>query len=203
MVASAEHWDRVYEGGDTSRSWYQPQADVSTELITRYAPNRSAAIVDVGAGASTLVDDLLANGYSAVTIMDISAEGLEIARQRLGARADDAAWQVADVTTWRPERSFHVWHDRAVLHFMTSEPAMAAYRTTLLEATEPGSVAVLGVFGPDGPTTCSGLEVKRWSANDITSFLQPHFTMLHTRLHTHVTPSGAEQQFLWTVAQRN
>ncbi len=202
MSANAQHWDRVYEGGDTERSWYQPQAELSVALIDTHVAGSASAVVDVGGGASTLVDDLVRIGYSDLTILDISGEGLTIAQRRLGAAAADINWVVADVTEWRPPRRFDLWHDRAVLHFMTAEEALHGYRTTLLAATSPGSAVVLGVFGPEGPTTCSGLTVRRWSAEDVADFLGVDFEVRDSMTHTHITPSGASQQFLWTAAQR-
>jgi SAM-dependent methyltransferase len=203
MCASADHWDRVYQGGDTERSWYQPQAQVSLELIQASVPDRSAAVLDVGGGAATLVDDLVQVGYRDLTILDISTEGLEIARQRLGADSQSIAWVVADLTSWEPRRSYSLWHDRAVLHFMTTDDALQAYRQTLLTATTSGATVVVGVFGPEGPTTCSGLAVRRWSPEDMAQFLGSDFEVHHSRTHTHVAPSSARQQFLWTVAGRN
>ena len=153
-----------------------------------WARDRAGSIIDVGGGASTLAGDLLALGYSDLTVLDISEQGLAIARGRLQGRASDVVWMVADIRSWPSSRRFAVWHDRAVLHFMTEPAALADYRTALLAATEPGSLAVVGVFGPDGPTSCSGHSVRRWTPAEIRDFLAPDFDVEHSQRHGHVTP---------------
>lgn len=197
----AEHWDLAYAEGDGERSWYQARATTSLELITARGSDADA-VIDVGGGASTLVDGLLDAGYRDVTVLDASSVGIEIARLRLGERASTVKWTVADLLTWRPGRHFDVWHDRAVLHFLTNQSAQDAYRRCLLDATVVGSRLVIGVFGSDGPSQCSGLNVTRFDANTMEQFLGNQFRVVDSSTQDHTTPDGRVQQFLWTTADR-
>lgn len=198
-----DHWDRAYAEGDTGRSWYQAHAETSLALIRAAEPDLDAAIVDVGGGASTLVDGLLEVGYHDLTVVDISEAALGIARDRLGAkRAEQVRWEVGDVTSWRPDRTYDVWHDRAVLHFMTASEQREAYHHALLAGTGVGAAVVIGVFGPAGPEKCSGLTVTRYSVEDLAAFLGDGFEVVSTAVADHTTPAGASQQFVWMSARR-
>jgi trans-aconitate methyltransferase len=171
------------------------------ELISQES-TRDAAVIDIGGGASTLVDDLLAAGYHDVSVLDIAATGMEISQARLGAAAAGANWIVADLLAWQPPRRYDVWHDRAVLHFLTEPDDQDQYRRTLLSATHPGSVAVIGVFGPDGPQQCSGLAVRRYGEAEITELLGESFIVTGSFTRDHTTPNSGTQQFTWTTATR-
>lgn len=199
---AAGHWDAAYAQGDSTRSWYQEQATVSLGLIRSVVPPPDASIVDVGGGASTLVDGLLAAGFRDLTVTDVSATGLAIARQRIGPRGGVVHWSVDDVREWRPDRPYDVWHDRAVLHFMVADEDRLAYRRTLLAATHPGSVVIIGVFGPEGPTQCSGLPVLRYDVDQLAALLGSDFTVTDWFVREHTTPSGGNQQFLWATGAR-
>jgi trans-aconitate methyltransferase len=159
-------------------------------------------VVDVGGGASTLVDDLLAAGYLDITVLDIAATGMDIAKKRLGKHHVEVKWIVEDLLDWQPDRRYALWHDRAVLHFLTERGDQEQYRAKLLAATDPGSVAVIGVFGPDGPTSCSGLPTTRYDSQRLRDFLGEDFVVAESQLRDHVTPAQATQQFLWSVATR-
>jgi hypothetical protein len=136
-------------------------------------------------------------------VLDISPLALDLAQQRLGAaQAARVTWLAADILTWTPQRTYDVWHDRAVLHFMTNEEDRTAYRDALSAATGPGSVAIFGVFGPAGPEACSGLPTRRYRADDLAEFLGSDFDLRASELHLHRTPAGADQQFLWARAVR-
>ncbi len=198
---SAAHWDAAYDLGDVTRSWYQTEADQSLALIRAGHPE-PGALVDVGGGASTLVDGLLVTGWTDITVTDISAVGMTTAQERLGPAAATVAWVQADVRTWRPSRTWAVWHDRAVLHFMTDPQDLAGYHRALVAGTVPGSVIVIGCFGPEGPTSCSGLPVTRYDANTLAEFLGPAFAVERTEIADHATPAGGSQQFLWVLARR-
>ena len=198
----AEHWSRAYERPEERLSWYQEVPEPSLGLIRKHAPDRASAIVDVGAGASTLVDALLAEGRLDLTLVDVSEEGLERARRRLGAAAARVTFEVADVTEWRPPRHWDVWHDRAVLHFMTTNETQEGYRRALLAGTAEGSIAIIGAFAPDGPDRCSGLPVQRWSAEGLADFLVPEFTLEESLAHRHLTPGGVAQSFVFAVFGR-
>lgn len=196
------HWDRVYAEGDEERSWYQEHAEVSARLIST-GGDRADSVIDVGGGASTLVDDLVAMGYRDLTVLDISARALDLARSRLGFRASEVQWVTADLLTWTPANRYDIWHDRAVLHFLTDPSEHARYRDRLQAATAAGSRVVIGVFGPHGPQRCSGLPVLRFDAADLADVLGPAFTLTHSFTQLHQTPAGAEQEFLWATARRN
>ncbi len=202
MGSTASHWDEAYSDGDTTRGWYQPAATMSMDLLREADIPDTAAIVDIGAGASVFVDDLLEAGFTDVTLLDHSPVGLQITRQRLDSRASGVAWVVADLRDWQPDRRFDVWHDRAVLHFLLDAEDRDYYRQTLLAATHPGSIIILGVFGPEGPQMCAGLPVRRHTIDDVRRLLGPDFTVVTTRIVDHVRPDGETQQYLWTLARR-
>jgi SAM-dependent methyltransferase len=175
---------------------------MSLRLIESTDLPAASSIVDVGSGASVLVDDLLAAGYSDITCMDHSPIGLQVARARLGDRARDVDWIVADLLTWQPPRTYDIWHDRAVLHFLLDEADIAAYRHTMLAGTHAGSWLVLGVFGPEGPQMCAGLPVRRYDDTGIDALLGDDFTRSERVVVDHVRPDGDTQQYLWTLARR-
>ena len=191
-----EHWDGVYGSKDTREvSWFQPSAAVSARLVRR----QPGSVVDVGAGASVLVDELLAAGRSDLTLLDVSGAALAETRRRLGPRADEVAFVVGDVLDWDPGRTFDCWHDRAVFHFLTDPARQQRYVATAARAVRPGGVVVLGTFGPDGPTSCSGLPTARWAAEDLAGAFGDPFSLEHAETEAHYTPWGSEQQFTWVV----
>ena len=192
----ARYWDRVWREREPTRvSWHQPQPGLSLRLIETAGLTAGSRILDVGGGASTLVDRLLDLGYRP-GVLDVSDEGLARARARLGTRAPQVEWFHADVTRWNPPHAWDLWHDRATLHFLTNEADRQAYRATLLRALRPGGYAVIAEFDPEGPTTCSGLPVHRWSAEDLEAFLGPELGIEERATEEHVTPAGGLQQFL-------
>lgn len=201
-MSTPTHWDAAYAAGDTTRGWYQPTASMSMRLLQRYAPVENPSIVDIGAGASVFVDDALDAGFEDITLVDHSPVGLDVARGRLGDRAARVTWIEADLRTWEPSRSYDVWHDRAVLHFLLDDADIAAYRRCLAHATHPGSIAIIGVFGPEGPTMCAGLPVRRYDATRVAALLGDGFESVAQQTHEHVRPDGDTQQYLWTVARR-
>ena len=196
------HWSDVYARRAAAEvSWYQPEATPSLEMIEACGVPTSTPVVEVGAGASTLVDGLLARGFSDVTLVDLAARALERTRERLGDRAE-VTYVTADVTAWRPPRSYGLWHDRAVFHFLFEEQARAAYRRTLAAALAPGGHAVIATFAEDGPERCSGLPVTRWSAAGLAAELGDVLLLVEARRVVHVTPAGAEQAFLFARCER-
>ena len=201
-VGTAQHWDDAYGHGDTTRSWFQPHARPSQDLIAGTGLHCDDGIIDVGGGASTLVDDLLDQGHTDVTVLDISTEGLHAAQRRLGPRSTQVHWLDADLLTWTPDRTWQLWHDRAVLHFFTTDDDRHRYVSALTSATAAGSHAVLATFAPDGPTHCSGLLVSRYTAPDLAALLGEQWQLLtHTR-QEHTTPAGTTQPFTWAVFRR-
>lgn len=192
------HWQDVYRSKDESEvSWYQPLPGVSLDLIARSGLGPQARIVDVGGGASTLVDALLDRGFRNLTVLDIAEAALDRARVRLGERAAAVSWVAADVTVWRPSVPFDLWHDRAVFHFLTGDEERRAWRATLSAALRPGGQVILATFAPDGPERCSGLPVRRWSAGELEAAFAPQFTLAESLAEDHVTPAGKVQRFTW------
>jgi len=197
-----EHWDGVYAGTDDTRvSWYEAAPDSSLAVLDAAGVTPAWSVVDVGAGASRLADELVARGHDDVTALDVSSRGLERTRARLRADAP-VRFVVADVVTWTPGRTFDVWHDRAVLHFLVEEADRDRYRDVVAAAVAPGGLAVIGTFAPDGPATCSGLPVVRYGPDDLARLLDGLFTPVTTRRVEHRTPWGAVQPFTWVAARR-
>jgi len=160
------HWEKVYATKAPQEvSWYRPHLERSLELIARAAPQPAAAILDVGGGESTLVDDLLGRGYKNITVLDISQTAFAVTQKRLGSAAGQVRWLVADVTEAAlDEAAFDVWHDRAVFHFLTEQAQRAAYVRQVARAVKPGGHVIVSTFGPEGPAKCSGLDVMRYDA---------------------------------------
>lgn len=197
------HWERVYstkQPGDVS--WRQQEPELSLKLIRRTLIPRDAAIVDVGGGASTLVDHLVREGFTDITVVDIASPALEHAKRRLGADAERVTWIAADVTSWRPARAVDLWHDRAVLHFLTNESDQRAYADTLRATLRPGGWAIIGGFAPHGPLKCSGLDVVRHDAESLIALLGKSFVLMETHGEIHVTPQGREQAFRYHLFSR-
>jgi SAM-dependent methyltransferase len=194
-----EHWERVYlTKRPTQVSWYAPHLDTSLRLIEDAAPNRHAAIVDVGGGEATLVDDLLDRGYRRVSVLDVSATALDVAKARLGERASAVDWLCGDVAKFPfPRHHYDVWHDRAVFHFLTDPKDRAAYVRQVARAVKPGGNVIVATFGPEGPTKCSGLDVVRYGPDTLHDEFGARFRLLRHLTEIHRTPAGATQQFTY------
>jgi SAM-dependent methyltransferase len=199
---TAGHWDQAYAQGEATRSWYQSRADLSLRLFDELDVQPRHSVVDIGGGASPLVDELLARGHRQLCVLDVSVGGLRIARERLGAAAEQVQWVIADVLDWRPADRFDVWHDRATFHFLTDPDDRARYRGVLAAATVPDAVAVLATFAPHGPTMCSGLPVTRWDAPGLAGELGWEWQLVSQAYVAHTTPAGAVQPFTWTAFRR-
>jgi 2-polyprenyl-3-methyl-5-hydroxy-6-metoxy-1,4-benzoquinol methylase len=193
------HWESVYRTKAADQvSWYQPHLAQSMAFITAAAPDRGAAILDVGGGESTLVDDLLDDGYGNVTVLDISPHALEACRARLGERAALVRWIAADVTAADlPRHAFDVWHDRAVFHFLTDPAQRAAYVRQVTHAVKPGGHVIVATFAPDGPGKCSGLPVAQYDAASLHDAFGDGFRLVQAAREVHHTPGGREQPFTW------
>jgi len=199
------HWERIYATRPVERvGWYRPHLDTSLTWIQELNLPRRARILDVGGGASTLVDDLLTLGFEDITVLDLSATALAHARARLGARADRVTWMEADITEAAlPEAAYDLWHDRAVFHFLTEPDDRARYLERLRRALRPGGFLILATFSPEAPPTCSGLPVVRYDLETLVRTIGPGFHLVrHGREH-HVTPGGIAQPYLYTCFQRN
>lgn len=190
------HWENVYQTKSATKvSWYAPHLDQSLQFILRLG--RTAEIIDVGGGASTLVDDLLSAGFERVTVLDIAQAALDIARSRLGVRAAAVAWIEADITDCSlPADKYQVWHDRAVFHFLTQENQRKAYVDTVRRAVKSGGLMMIAAFAPEGPARCSGLDIVRYDEKSLSREFGAGFTLLDVQNISHVTPSGSEQRFI-------
>lgn len=196
-----QRWDSVYRTRESDTvSWFQAEPTVTLELVELLGVPHDAAIIDAGGGASRLVDRLLAADYTDVTVLDLSPAALAVSQARLGD-ATDVEWIAEDLLTWEPARRYDLWHDRAVLHFLSGED-ISIYRELLERSVAPSGCVILGTFAPDGPEQCSGLPVTRYSAAALTGFLAPTFVVIEERHELHTTPSGAVQAFTWIAAKR-
>ena len=203
-MQAKDHWEHLYASRDAAAvSWYQEHAEHSIRLIRETELPASAAIIDVGGGASTLVDDLLQAGYSKLTVLDLAAAALAAARTRLGERADRVQWIEANVTDAAlPAHAFDLWHDRAVFHFLTAPEERHAYVEAVLAAVRPGGHVIVATFAPDGPSECSGLPVRRYSADGLHAEFGAPFALLKHEREAHRTPFGTVQQFVYCYCRR-
>ncbi len=193
-----EHWDGVYTRlDDTAVSWFEEAARCSLTLLDELGVGPSDSVVDVGAGASRLVDDLLRCGFADLTLLDVSEAGLDRTRRRLAEAGSPVDWVVTDVLAWAPDRTFDVWHDRAVLHFVTDPADVRRYVALVGRAVRPGGLVVIGTFAETGPTHCSGLPVNRYSPARLAATFGPDFEVVTSRQEDHLTPRGDVQPFTW------
>lgn len=203
-MSARTHWESVYGCKSAeSVSWYAAHLAASLHYIRRASASAKAAVIDVGGGESTLVDDLLAEGYADITVLDISAKALEVTRRRLGSLARQVSWEAADVLEAElPAHRYDVWHDRAVFHFLTTDDQRHRYVAQVLRALKPGGFAIVGTFGPDGPQTCSGLPVSRYAPGELHGVFGEPFQLIDSSVDVHTTPSGSPQQFVYCFCRR-
>ncbi len=202
-TARTEHWESVYTTkGEQDVSWFQESPDISLELIKLASRGAKASLIDIGGGASRLVDALLDKGGFDISVLDLSSSALEAAKSRIGSRAAEIDWIVADITEWHPSRRYDVWHDRAAFHFLTEPDDQAAYAVALSQALRPGGAAIIGTFAPDGPEKCSGLPVMRHDASSIGALLGDGFSLEDSRRHDHATPWGSVQKFQFSAFRK-
>jgi 2-polyprenyl-3-methyl-5-hydroxy-6-metoxy-1,4-benzoquinol methylase len=197
------HWQNVYrEKAENQVSWFQETPAVSLELIEAVDPKFDSAVVDIGGGASRLVDVLVREGYRDLSVLDVSENAIAMAKARLGEPAEMVKWIVADVTQWEPTRRYDLWHDRAAFHFLTEAPERTAYVECLADALRPGGHAIIATFAMEGPERCSGLPVVRYDAARLSATLGNAFAFVETRRHDHRTPLGGVQRFQFSVFRR-
>jgi SAM-dependent methyltransferase len=204
MMDSHAHWETVYtEKAPTDVSWYQPHLQTSLTLILKTGVGKEGHIIDIGGGASTLVDDLLAAGFHHLTVLDISAEALETARIRVAGQGHTVTWIAADITdACLPPNSYDIWHDRALFHFLTNPQDRQRYVMALRQTLKPGGFVILATFAEDGPTQCSGLEVARYSCPSLQSELDDAFELLESCREEHTTPWNTQQAFSYCLFRR-
>jgi len=197
------HWENVYTTkGENEVSWFQQSPAPSLELIVQAGAVRNSAIIDIGGGASRLVDHLVEQGFEDVTVLDLSDAALTAAKARLGAPADRVQWLVADATIWEPAKRYDIWHDRAAFHFLTDANDRAAYIARLTRGLKAGGHAIIATFALDGPEKCSGLPVARYDGASLARTLGTPFKLVHTQRHEHATPWGSRQIFQFSVFRR-
>jgi 2-polyprenyl-3-methyl-5-hydroxy-6-metoxy-1,4-benzoquinol methylase len=198
-MTTKAHWETVYKSkAEDEVSWYRPHLEVSLKLIEGATSNSGSAVIDVGGGEATLVDDLVARGYSDVTVLDISQAAIEVAKARLGSSAASAHWITGDITTVELEAArYDVWHDRAVFHFLTSADDRAAYVRQVARSVRLGGHVIVATFGLEGPEKCSGLDVVRYDAENLHGEFGPKFRLLESVTEVHETPWGTPQQFMY------
>jgi SAM-dependent methyltransferase len=197
------HWQNVYlTKGEQQVSWTQASPEPSLSLIERFAGGRNASIIDVGGGASRLVDGLRQRGYEALTVLDLSEAALEKAQERLGPDAANVQWIAADITQWQPPAAFDVWHDRAAFHFLVQAEDRDAYLDRLRHGVKPGGHAIIATFAFDGPEKCSGLPVQRYDPESLSEAVGPAFQLVEHQAHRHTTPWSAVQSFQFSVLRR-
>jgi trans-aconitate methyltransferase len=202
-VSRRHHWENVYATkGEDEVSWFQRAPSQSLELMTCAGATPHMPVIDIGGGASRLVDSLVEMNFRDITVLDLSESALASAKARLGRRADHVEWIVADVTSWEPQRIYDLWHDRAAFHFLTDERDRAAYIARLTKSLKPGGHAIIATFAPDGPERCSGLPVMRYDAEGLSLALGGAFELIETRRDEHLTPWGSKQRFQFSLFRR-
>ena len=199
IMSRKEHWEQVYSSKPSDRlGWYKPRLQTSLEWITTLGLGPGEPVIDVGGGASTLIDDLLDEGYSSITVLDIAEPALDLLKARLGEKSTAVNWLCADITRIDlPENAFELWHDRAVFHFLTEAKDRERYRENLCRALRPGGHLIIGTFAPEAPPKCSGLPVQRYDLDLLRETLGKEFELQRHQKEMHVTPGGVEQMYLY------
>jgi SAM-dependent methyltransferase len=202
-VGRKAHWENVYiTRSEKEVSWFEENPALSLELMALAGLSADAAIIDIGGGASRLVDALVERKIGRITVLDISAAALDAAKERLGDKGAGVEWVVADVTTWEPSQTYDLWHDRAAFHFLTDASDRSAYVRHLKKAVRSGGYVIIGTFAPDGPERCSGLPILRYDAEILGPILGADFRLIDSRRHDHTTPWGAVQRFQFSTFRR-
>lgn len=203
-MQSKNHWEQVYTTKTTtSVSWFQEHAQQSIQLVRQTNVARDASIIDVGGGASTFVDDLLAEGYSDLTVLDLSEAALTASKERLGMQSACVNWLVGDITRVElPQNTYDIWHDRAVFHFLTTPEEREAYVKTVLQALKPGGFIIVATFAEDGPEKCSGLPVMRYSVDGLHAEFGAPFLLMQQEQEEHHTPFGTIQKFIYCLCRK-
>jgi len=199
MSNDSQHWEALYGRKKPDEvSWYRAHLERSLAFVDRAGLDPDAGVIDVGGGASTLVDDLLSRGHTNLTVLDLSAHAIDAAQQRLGGKANGVKWIVGDVTQVQlPAHAYDFWHDRAVFHFLREPAERQRYVAAVRRALRPGGHIVVATFGPQGPEQCSGLEVMRYSGDALHGEFGAEFRQVDSVIESHSTPGGKEQQFVY------
>jgi len=203
-MSQKDHWEQVYSTKPTEKlGWYKPHLQTSLSWIRGLSLAVDATIIDVGGGASTLINDLLDAGYRSITVLDISEKALSLVKTRLGKKAELVTWLDGDITSVDlPTHYYELWHDRAVFHFLTVLEQQRKYRDNLLKALKPGGHLIIGTFAPEAPPKCSGLLVQRYSPEQLENTLGGEFELKRHHKELHITPGGVEQMYLYCYFRR-
>lgn len=197
------HWENIYQNKSLEEvSWYQPTPETSLSFFEEHSVPKDAKIIDIGGGDSFLVDHLLKKGYTDITVLDISSKAIERAKERLGEKATAVTWIVADAANFKPDHQYDVWHDRAAFHFLTNPDEIANYIKTAAHAINPGGILIMGTFSEEGPTKCSGIEIKQYSAASLEACFTSGFNKVKSFYTDHTTPSGSVQNFVFCSFKR-
>ena len=198
MTDRKKHWENVYQGRSPLEvSWYQQEPALSWRLIANAELTHDGSIIDIGGGASTLVDKLCEAGYTDISVLDVSASALALAKDRLAEKACQVQWYEEDITCFRPPRQFDLWHDRAVFHFLTNQADRDSYVSVLKQALKPSGHLIIMAFAIDGPIKCSGLDIVQYDADKLKTALGQGFKLVETGHETHITPTDKQQKFAY------
>ncbi|MBL4616651.1 MAG: class I SAM-dependent methyltransferase [Robiginitomaculum sp.] len=201
-MTKRDHWQNSWSSDPSQKSWVQERPDLSLKMIAACGLGKDTGVLDMGGGASTLVDFLLDDGLNNITVADISETSLELAQQRLGERAKQVSWIVADACNWQPPQKFDLWHDRAVFHFLTEAADRKAYKQRLYKFIPKGGFLVMATFALNGPKKCSGLPIVQYDAQSLANEIGDGFNLLESQNETHTTPGGTKQNFQYVRMQR-
>ena len=203
LTERKEHWNKIYSTRKLEEvSWYQPIPETSLKIIEGLNLGSGASILDIGGGDSFLVDHLIQEGYEDVNVLDVSERAIDRAKTRLGSSADKAYFAVSDIIEFEPDRQYDLWHDRAVLHFLTEDREAEKYVSILKQSLAPGGYVIIGEFSKDGPTKCSGMEVRQYDEASLSGLLGEEFEVLQSFRTDHPTPSGKTQNFVFEVFRK-
>lgn len=199
-MGSQEHWETVYQTKDhTKVGWYQPSSDTSLEIIEKLGLSHNASVIDIGAGASTLVDGLLKRGFKNITVLDLSNEALTITKKRLGDKSPIPNYLVEDITRVSLPQRYDLWHDRAAFHFLLDESEQQSYISTMRDSLNPEGYAIIGTFAVDGPNSCSALSVKQYDRKRMEDVIDGQMAIREVIESIHITPGGSEQKFSFFI----
>lgn len=203
-VSKKEHWEKIYkEKSPLDVSWYQKKPSISLSIIKDLPMGKDENIIDVGGGASTLVDCLIEEGFNNISVLDLSSNALMLAKTRLDEKSKLVHWQIDDVTQFTPEKAYSLWHDRAVFHFLTEKSDREKYKQVLASAVKVDGYVIIAAFFIGGPTKCSGLDIVQYDAEKISQEFASHFKLINEKFETHITPAGREQLFGYYVFTKN
>lgn len=198
-----KHWENVYQTKELKDvSWFQQIPVTSLDLIKKLEVSTTAKVIDIGGGDSHLVDHLLDLGYRHLTVLDISASAIDRAKQRLGERAKDVQWIVADAASFKPTEKYDLWHDRAAFHFLTDDTEISNYIETAHQSLNPSGILLIGTFSEQGPKKCSGIEIKQYSEKTMTERIEPKFEKINCITVDHQTPFDTIQNFVFCSFRR-